>query len=65
MEILNIKKHGEKNHTYFGELANNKIMVVFENDCIPVEGNIKVLRGKLVTKNSQNYYYISSYEVVS
>ena len=64
MEILNIKRHGKDTFTYFGEVANSKVMVVFENEAVPVEGNIRVTKGKMVTKNSQNYYYISSYEVI-
>lgn len=63
MEIYNIKKHGENQPTYFGEIGNSKVLVVFENEALPVEGNIRVLLGKMITKNNQNYYYVSRYEL--
>ena len=64
MEILNIKRHGKDTFTYFGEVANNKVLVVFENEALPVEGNIQVIKGKMITKNGQNYYYVSSYRAL-
>jgi hypothetical protein len=64
MIIKKIKKHGIENITYTGEIDNSLIRLVFEDGAVPVEGSIKVLVGKLVTKNDQNFYYIKSYKVV-
>ena len=64
MIIRKIKKHGTENITYTGEIGDSLIRVVFEDGAIPVEGNIKVVIGKLITKNDQNFYYIKSYKVV-
>lgn len=63
MEIRNIKRHGTSKYTYSGEVGGNKVIVIFENS-LPVEGDIKVISGKMVTKNNQNFYYINKYEVI-
>ena len=64
MIIKNIKKHGNTNITYTGEIDNSLIRVIFEDEALPTEGNIKVILGKLITKNGQNFYYIKSYTKV-
>ena len=64
MIIKNLKKHGTENITYTGEIDNSLIRVVFEDEAIPIEGNIKVTLGKLITKNGQNFYYIKSYKAI-
>lgn len=62
MIIRNIKKHGTSVLSYSGEIENSKVIVVFENGVKPVEGDIQVTLGKMITKNNQNYYYVRGYQ---
>ena len=65
MILKKIRKHGQVNTTYTGEVGDTKVVVVFENEAKPVEGDIKVTNGKIVTKGDMNYYYVKSYVEVS
>ena len=62
MVIRNIKKHGTDHFSYSGEIENSKVIVVFENGISPIEGDIQVVLGKMITKNNQNFYYIREYK---
>lgn len=62
MVIKNVKRHGQLNYTYSGEIDRTKVIVVFENGLTPVQGDIDVTLGKMVTKNGQNFYYVRGYK---
>ena len=64
MVIRKVKKHGIENISYSGEIGNTLVRVIFENGSPPVEGDIEVTVGKMVTKNRQNFYYVKSYQRV-
>lgn len=64
MIIKKIKRHGTEIFTYSGEVGDQKVIVVFEDGAIPIEGDLRVILGKMVTKNNQNFYYVKSYKEV-
>ena len=58
----NIKEHGVNNKTYSGEVDSSKVIIIFEDGCIPLTGgDIKVITGKMVIKNGMNYLYVRDY----
>ena len=61
MLLRKVKKHGQANITYTGELGETRVIVVFENEAKPTEGDIKVTNGKVVTKGDMSYYYVRDY----
>ena len=63
MIVKDIREHGTTNKTYSGEMDSSKVIVIFEDRCKPILGDIEVTLGKVVIKNGMNYLYIRSYKL--
>ena len=61
MILKKVRKHGNTNITYTGEVGNIRVVVVFEEGVTPLEGDLNVINGKMVTKGNMNYYYVKGY----
>ena len=64
MLLKNVKKHGISNISYTGDLGDTRVVVIFEEGVNPVEGDIEVTNGKIITRGPMNYYYIKGYSEV-
>ena len=62
MKIMEITKKNNASIKYVGKLCGIPVTVLFINGAIPIEGNINIFDGTLISKNDKNYYYVKDYK---
>lgn len=60
MIIFSVKKLGNSTPAFVGDIMGKRVNVVFENTQ-PAEGDIELLKAKIIIKGEQTFCYIQAY----